>query len=132
MTTKQINKIYSDIDLSFSANPITGDISRKYDVNAVKQSLKTLILTQYYERPFQPKLGSPVYGLLFENIDMITANTLKLQIELMINKYEPRVRSQEVTVEPLDPIFHVEPAGLVIPTLGRETRPALVITTMPS
>jgi phage baseplate assembly protein W len=101
MTTKQINKIYSDIDLSFSANPITGDISRKYDVNAVKQSLKTLILTQYYERPFQPKLGSPVYGLLFENIDMITANTLKLQIELMINKYEPRVRSQEVTVEPL-------------------------------
>ena len=101
MTTKQINKIYSDIDLSFSANPITGDISRKYDVNAFKQSLKTLILTQYYERPFQPKLGSPVYGLLFENIDMITANTLKLQIELMINKYEPRVRSQEVTVEPL-------------------------------
>ena len=101
MTTKQVTRIYSDIDLTFDANPITGDISKKYDVNSVKQSLKTLILTQFYERPFQPKLGSPVYKMLFENIDIISANALKLQIELMINKYEPRVRSQSVDVEPL-------------------------------
>jgi phage baseplate assembly protein W len=101
MTTKQVTRIYSDIDLTFDVNPITGDISKKYDVNSVKQSLKTLILTQFYERPFQPKLGSPVYKMLFENIDIISANALKLQIELMINKYEPRVRSQSVDVEPL-------------------------------
>jgi phage baseplate assembly protein W len=101
MTTKQVTRIYSDIDLTFDANPITGDISKKYDVSSVKQSLKTLILTQFYERPFQPKLGSPVYKMLFENIDIISANALKLQIELMINKYEPRVRSQSVDVEPL-------------------------------
>lgn len=101
MATKQVTRIYSDIDLTFDVNPITGDISKKYDVNSVKQSLKTLILTQFYERPFQPKLGSPVYKMLFENIDIISANALKLQIELMINKYEPRVRSQSVDVEPL-------------------------------
>jgi phage baseplate assembly protein W len=101
MSTKQVNRIYSDLDLSFAAHPITGDVARKYDVNAVKQSLKTLILTNYYERPFQPKLGSPVYGMMFENIDMITANSLKLRLELLINKYEPRVRSQQVDVVPL-------------------------------
>lgn len=101
MTTKQVNRIYSDLDLSFAAHPITGDVAKKYDVNAVKQSLKTLILTQYNERPFQPKLGSPVYGMLFDNVDIITANSLKLRIELLINKFEPRVRSQQVDVVPL-------------------------------
>lgn len=101
MTTKATNRIYSDLDLSFQAHPITGDVARKYDVNAVKQSLKTLILTNFYERPFQPKLGSPVYGMLFENLDIITANSLKLKLELLINKYEPRVRSQQVDVVPI-------------------------------
>ena len=101
MSTKQINRIYSDIDLNFTAHPVSGDVSKKYDVNAVKQSLKTLILTQYYERPFQPKLGSPVYGMLFENVDIISSNSLKLRIEMLINKFEPRVRAQEVTVVPL-------------------------------
>jgi phage baseplate assembly protein W len=101
MTTKQVTRIYSDIDLSFQAHPITGDVTKKYDANAVKQSLKTLILTNYYERPFQPKLGSPVYGMLFDNVDMITANSLKLRLELLINKHEPRVRTQQVDVVPL-------------------------------
>ena len=101
MTTKQVHRIYSDIDLSFQAHPITGDVTKKYDANAVKQSLKTLILTNYYERPFQPKLGSPVYGMLFDNVDMITANSLKLRLELLINKHEPRVRTQQVDVVPL-------------------------------
>jgi phage baseplate assembly protein W len=100
MTTKAVNRIYSDLDLSFAANPITGDVAKKYDVNAVKQALKVLILTNYYERPFQPKLGSPVYGMLFENVDQITASSLKLRIELLINKYEPRVRSQQIDVVP--------------------------------
>jgi hypothetical protein len=62
MAIKQVNRIYSDFDLSFAANPVTGDVAKKYDVNAVKQSLKTLVLTRFYERPFQPKLGSPIYA----------------------------------------------------------------------
>ena len=101
MTTKAINRIYSDIDLNFLAHPNTGDVSKKYDVDAVKQALKTLILTNFYERPFQPKLGSPVYGMMFENIDVPSANSLKLRLELLISQYEPRVRAQEVTVVPL-------------------------------
>lgn len=101
MATKKVNRIYSDIDLNFTAHPVTGDLAVKYDVNAVKQSLKTLLLTQYYERPFQPELGSPIYGMLFEPLDVITANTLKLQIELLIRNHEPRVVDQSVTVTPL-------------------------------
>jgi phage baseplate assembly protein W len=100
MTIKQVNRIYSDFDLSFAANPVTGDVAKKYDVNAVKQSLKTLVLTRFYERPFQPKLGSPIYALLFENIDVITANRLQLELEILINKYEPRVRAQDIEVIP--------------------------------
>lgn len=101
MATKKVNRIYSDIDLNFTAHPVTGDLAVKYDVNAVKQSLKTLLLTQYYERPFQPELGSPIYGMLFEPLDVITANTLKLQIELLIRNHEPRVVDQSVTVTPM-------------------------------
>ena len=100
MAIKQVNRIYSDFDLSFAANPVTGDVAKKYDVNAVKQSLKTLVLTRFYERPFQPRLGSPIYALLFENIDVITANRLQLELEILINKYEPRVRAQDIEVVP--------------------------------
>jgi len=100
MAIKKVNRIYSDFDLSFAANPVTGDVAKKYDVNAVKQSLKTLVLTRFYERPFQPKLGSPIYALLFENIDVITANRLQLELEILINKYEPRVRAQDIEVVP--------------------------------
>lgn len=100
MTTKAVNRIYSDLDLSFAAHPITGDVVKRYDVNAVKQALKVLVLTNYYERPFQPKLGSPIYGMLFENVDRITASSLKLRLELLINRYEPRIRSQQIDVVP--------------------------------
>lgn len=100
MTTKAVTRIYSDFDLSFAPNPVTGDVAKKYDVNAVKQALKTLIMTQFYERPFQPKLGSPIYKLLFDNIDDITGNRLQLELELLINKYEPRIRAQSVEVIP--------------------------------
>ena len=101
MTTKTVNRIYSDLELSFAMHPITGDVARKFDVNAVKQALKVLVLTNFYERPFQPKIGSPIYGMMFENIDIVTANSLKLRLELLINKYEPRVRSQQIDVVPL-------------------------------
>lgn len=101
MTTKTVNRIYSDLDLSFTAHPITGDVAKKFDVNAVKQALKVLVLTNFYERPFQPKIGSPIYGMMFENVDIVTANSLKLRLESLISKYEPRVRSQQIDVVPL-------------------------------
>ena len=54
LQTYEKTKIYKDFDLSFSINPITGDLGTKSDVNAIQQSIKTLINTNFFERPFNP------------------------------------------------------------------------------
>lgn len=100
MVTKTVNRIYSDFDLSFTANPVTGDLAKKTDANAVKQSIKNLVLTRFYERPFQPRLGSPIYGLLFDTIDVISANRLQIELEILIQKYEPRAILHSIDVIP--------------------------------
>ena len=100
MTVKQKTKIYSDIDLRFTANPISGDVAKKYDVNAVKQSLRNLVLTQYYERPFQPNLGSNVNTILFEMADSLTSNVLENEIRNVLRNYEPRVTVNQIIVTP--------------------------------
>jgi phage baseplate assembly protein W len=94
-------RLYKDIDLSFSPHPQTGDVAKKLDVNAVKQSLKTLLFTQFSERLFQPKIGSPLYTLLFEPMDPITIEGMKQAIELLIQNYEPRIILERVDVVPL-------------------------------
>lgn len=98
MTISTIPRLYKDIDLSFTPHPDTGDVGKRFDVNAVKQSLRYLLLTRYFERPFQPQLGSPIYQLLFEPIDPITAALIKQAIERVIQNYEPRILLQRVDV----------------------------------
>jgi len=93
-------RIYKDLDLSFAPLPGTGDVAKKYDVNAVKQSLRILLMTANGERPFNYKLGSPIYKMLFDPMDMITANMLQNQITLLIRNYEPRCRLEQVDVNP--------------------------------
>lgn len=93
-------RIYKDLDLSFAALPGTGDVAKKYDINAVKQSLRILLLTANGERPFNYLLGSPIYKMLFDPLDMITANMLETQITLLITNREPRVRLNKVEVVP--------------------------------
>lgn len=93
-------RIYKDIDLSLKANPGSGDIAKKLDINAVKQSLKNLLYTQYGERPFQPRLGSPLYKLLFEPADPITTEAIRQAVEFLIQNYEPRVILEKIDVFP--------------------------------
>ena len=83
---------YSDLDLDFQINPITGDINKKKGVDAVKRSLRNLIFTSYYERPFNSSLGSDVPKLLFDNVDLVTASLLEDALKRLINIYEPRVQ----------------------------------------
>lgn len=92
---------YKDFDISFSNNPITGDLGVKSDANAINQSLKTLVNTNYYERPFQPLLGCNIRALLFELADPITMNDLKTNISQVISNYEPRIAVQELRVDDL-------------------------------
>jgi len=89
---------YSDFNLLFSSNPVTGDVARKNDEEAVKQSLRNLISTRHYERPFHPEIGCQIHGLLFENFNPVTAQVMKKTIIDTIDKFEPRVTVLEVKI----------------------------------
>jgi len=93
-------RLYKDFDLSFTKNSITGDINKKLDVNAVKQSMKNLILSGTFERPFQPDLGTDLGNLLFENFTMFTADRIKNTIENVLENFEKRVIVEEVECNP--------------------------------
>lgn len=89
---------YRDFDLSFSQNPLTNDIGRKTDDNAITQSIRQLLNTSYYERPFRPSVGSNLRRILFEPADFITIGELKNGIKETIVNYEPRVNIIDVDV----------------------------------
>lgn len=94
----KIEPVFADLDLNFTRHPITGDISRKVDNDAIKLSIKNLIKTMYYERPFNSKIGSPVHNLLFEQASPIVGMMLKKAIEQVITNHEPRVDLEQVIV----------------------------------
>jgi hypothetical protein len=83
---------YRDIALSFEKNNATKDVIVKRDIEAVKQSVKNLILTNHYERPFHPEIGSSVRAMLFQPMNPITANVLQRTVAECIENFEPRVR----------------------------------------
>lgn len=91
-------RTFSDIDLNFIANPVTGDISKKYDENAIKQSVKNLVMINHYEKPFHPEIGSQIYNLLFEPFTPLLQAMLQRAIINTINNFEPRVRLIDVEV----------------------------------
>ncbi len=98
---KRSSRVYKDLNLNFDINPITSDVTTVTDVNAVKRSVRNLLLTNHYDRPFHPELGSNVQALLFENFGPITGNQLSRQIEEIIGNYEPRARVETVECYPV-------------------------------
>jgi phage baseplate assembly protein W len=91
-------RIFSDLDFNFTAHPVTKDVSRKYDENAIKQSLKNLLLTRNFERPFHSEIGSPIRTLLFESVGPMFSVMMKRSIIDVINNFEPRVEVIDVLV----------------------------------
>ena len=91
-------RIFSDLDLNFTAHPVTKDIVRRFDENAVKASLKNLILTANYERPFHSEIGSPIRALLFEPVSPMMIASMKKAIWDMVSNFEPRVELINVNV----------------------------------
>ena len=83
---------YTDLDLFFAKKATSKDISKVTDVQAVKRSIRNLILTDHYEKPFHPEIASGVRAMLFENMTPITAFIIAKQVEDVIENYEPRVR----------------------------------------
>lgn len=93
-----LSKIYSDIDFTFTKKPVTADVALSYDNQAVIRSIRNLLSTRNYERPFNPDLGSTLSAMLFENISPIVANSIKQEVERMIHNYEPRANLKDIVV----------------------------------
>ena len=91
---------YADLDLDFFANPTTKDIVKKTGDEAIKRSIRNLLVTNHYERPFRSYIGSGIRRLLFDNATPFTAILLKDAIELVINNFEKRVKLTNVEVTP--------------------------------
>jgi hypothetical protein len=90
---------YSDLDLDFKRNPVSGDIGFKYDAEAVKRSVRNLILLQFYEKPFHPEINSKITSTLFEFPDSPnTEYILKESIGKIIKDYEPRIQKYDIKV----------------------------------
>ena len=94
------SRIYKDLNLDFEKNTVTKDIQKITDVEAVKRSVRNLINTNHYEKPFHPEIGSNLRAMLFENLTPQMNHLISKQIELLIRNYEPRVRLVQVNAQP--------------------------------
>lgn len=95
-----IARDYKDLDLNFNVHPVKKDITKHTGEMAVINSVKNLVLTNHYERPFQPDLGSNIRRMLFENLDTVTAANIEREITQTILNFEPRVRIEQIIVTP--------------------------------
>ena len=91
---------YTDLDLFFAKKATSKDISKVTDIQAVKRSIRNLVLTNHYEKPFHPEIGSGVRGILFEQMTPLTAHILTRKIEDVIENFEPRARLISVRAQP--------------------------------
>ena len=98
--SKSATRIYKDLDLDFGRNVVTNDVNKLTDAEAIKRSVRNLINTNHYDRPFNPILGSNVRDLLFEPYTELTAVSLSYKIREIIDLYEPRVEITGLAVNP--------------------------------
>jgi len=92
-------KVFKDIPLSFTAHPVTGNIKPVVNRDAVKQSVKSLVLTNFYERPYNPTLGGDIRSQLFENMDTLTEFNISKNIRQVIDNFEPRALLDDIKVQ---------------------------------
>ena len=91
--------IYKDLSLFFTPNPVSGDVTMVTDVQDIKRSVRNLIMTNRFEKPFHPEVASHVRDLLFERFTPITFNLLRNRIETVLANYEPRVSVTDVEID---------------------------------
>jgi len=91
--------IYKDLSLFFTPNPVSGDVTMVTDVQDIKRSVRNLVMTNRFEKPFHPEIASHVRDLLFERFTPITFNLLRNRIETVLANYEPRVSVTDVEID---------------------------------
>tara|TARA_B100000579_G_scaffold269389_1_gene222346 strand:+ start:152 stop:553 length:402 start_codon:yes stop_codon:yes gene_type:complete len=97
---ERVSRSFKDLSMSFKANPLNDDLITLKNEAAIARSLRNIVFTSPGEKFFNPDFGSNISKVLFENIDEISAIQIKEEIELSIKNFEPRVRLQEVEVNP--------------------------------
>ena len=96
--SNQSVRTFKDLNLDFARNTVTNDVVKIEDVEAIKRSVRNLVNTNFYERPFHPELGCGARQLLFEPYTPVTSIFLRRKIEEVITNYEPRARLDQVIV----------------------------------
>ena len=91
-------RTFKDLNLDFTRNTVTNDVQKIEDVEAIKRSVRNLVNTNFYERPFHPELGCGARQLLFEPFTPVTSIFLRRKVEEVITNYEPRARLDQVIV----------------------------------
>lgn len=99
--------IYSDFDVDLSMNPVTHDVITKTNENSVRQSLRLLLLTNFYDRKWEPLCGSNLNQILYNQLDDFMKYSLQEQLRRIISDWEPRVRLDDITVE-TDDLGHIK------------------------
>ena len=98
MPVQRVSRGFKDVSATFQVNPINSDVIILKNENAIARSIRNLIFTVPGEKPFAPSIGSNVTALLFENMDLLTASSIKSEIEYTVNNFEPRVNLTDVEV----------------------------------
>jgi phage baseplate assembly protein W len=92
---------YTDLDLFFGRKPSDSDISKVTDIQAVKRSIRNLVLLNHFEKPFHPEIAGGVREMLFELMTPTTAAIIARKIEDVIKNYEPRAKLVSVRANPV-------------------------------
>ena len=98
--SQRSSKIYKDLNLDFQKNIATKDVQKITDIESVKRSVRNLINTNHYEKPFHPEIGSNLRAMLFENISPQMTHAISKEVELLLRNYEPRARLVQVNTQP--------------------------------
>jgi phage baseplate assembly protein W len=93
-------RTYSDVDLDFAPHPVTHDVSKKLNDDAIRRAVRNLLQTVPFEKKFHPEIGSSLTALLFEPLTNITASLINNEIKETLGNHEPRVRIRTLIVTP--------------------------------
>ena len=96
--SNRTSRTFKDLDLDFGLNSVTKDVNKLTDAEAIKRSVRNLINTNNYERPFRPEIGSGIRGLLFEPMTELTSHFMQLKIAEVLNEYEPRISLSDIVI----------------------------------
>ena len=100
MPVERVSRSFKDLSMSFKVNPLNDDLITLKNEAAIARSIRNIVFTSPGEKIFNPEFGSEISKVLFENIDEISAISIKDEIETSIRNYEPRVNIEEVDIEP--------------------------------